>query len=366
MSNTQLLINQLQDVSTRGPLSTAYKWLVNSWLTVAYRSSVNFASSGTVYVKSRPLQWACNSAPCNCTFERWISFGADKTSIVVDVRLTNFRSDKTRFPAFGQELPAIYTLGNLFQVVAYNGTKPFTNDPNLIRPPVTTLLHMAATENWAALVNKEDWGLGVFQPSTINIRGGYFGAHPGAHYKPTDLETGYLGPYHTQILDWNIQYNCTYHLVLGNLDTIRAHAYQHQKFIENCYVNSFVLDRRHFYLVNANDMGVPSGYWEIDMPMSDPQVIGPPCLWSAEEHKKIMFNVSYSTKQSSTDAQVFWNYQGIEPTFDETHSVHFKIVADGQFHVYNYDLSQSTKYTAMFMAFVSIQSQVDCLGQLWK
>ena len=28
MSNTQLLINQLQDVSTRGSLSTAYKWYI--------------------------------------------------------------------------------------------------------------------------------------------------------------------------------------------------------------------------------------------------------------------------------------------------------------------------------------------------
>ena len=81
------------------------------------------------------------------------------------------------------------------------------------------------------------------------------------------------------------------------------------------------------------------------MLVNDPQVIGALCLWSVEEHKKIMFNVSYGTKQSSTDAQVFWNYQGIEPTFDETHSVHFKIVADGQFHVYNVDLSQSAKYT---------------------
>ena len=79
--------------------------------------------------------------------------------------------------------------------------------------------------------------------------------------------------------------------------------------------------------MNANDTGVPSGYWEIDMSVNDPQVIEHPCSWSAEEHKKIMFKVSYSTKQSSTDAQVFWNYQGIEPTFDETHSVHFKIVA---------------------------------------
>ena len=301
-------------------------------------------SSGPIYVKSRPLQWACNNIPCNCTFEKWISFGADRTSVVVDVRLTNFRSHKTAYPAFGQELPAIYTLGDLYQVVTYNGTKPFTNDPNLLYSPVKNLLPMAATEHWAALVNKDGWGLGVFQPGTIVIRGGYFGAHTGDHYKPTDPETGHLGPFHMEILDWNIQYNYTYHLVLGNLDTIRAHAYQHQKFIENCYVNRFVHNRRHFYLVNANDTGVPNDYWEIDLAVDDPQIIGPSCLWIAEEHKMVAFNVSYSSKQSSTDAQIFWNYQGIVPQFDETHSVHFKIVADGQFHVYNVDLSQNAKY----------------------
>ena len=70
MSNTQL-INQGQDISTQGSLSTAYKWLVSSWLRWArkYRHawmcqfrmlsnvSVMDAPSGTGQVSCKCMHW---------------------------------------------------------------------------------------------------------------------------------------------------------------------------------------------------------------------------------------------------------------------------------------------------------------------
>lgn len=293
----------------------------------------------SIYIKTRPLQWACDNVPCACTFEKWIHL--DGTAAVVNVQLTNTRTDHTPYGDYGQELPAIYTVGSLYQVVAYNGTEPFTNGPLTVFP-LKTPQAVLASEHWAALVNKDNWGLGVFQPGTIHINAGFFGT-PG-DYGPQDNPTGYLGPNHMEILDWNITYRYTFHLVLGTLDTIRGYAYQHQQEIENCLDSQFTGDRQHWVYHNAMDGGVPRGHWHVIMEQDDPQLVGPNCLWKAEDHQKLYINASFSTTQASTDAQVFWNPAGPGEHFDEIHSVHFKVQADGQFHLVEVALSQSSSY----------------------
>ena len=293
----------------------------------------------TIYVKSRPLQWACDNVPCNCLFEKWIKL--DGTAAAVTTRLTNSRTDRTHYGGRGQELPAIYTIGSLYRVVAYNGTDPFKNGP-LTYFPLQTPQGILATEHWVALVNDDDWGVGVFQPGTIHITGGFFGT-PG-DYGPLDPETGYLGPYHEEILDWNIVYNYTFHLVLGNIDTIRSYAYQNQQLLENCLDAQFVSDRQHWIYQNAADSWPPKGYWHVEMNQSDPQLIGPNCLWQAENHPLLYINASYSQIQASTEAQVYWNAVGLGQSFDDNHSVAFRINADGQFHVIEVDLSKSPNY----------------------
>lgn len=293
----------------------------------------------TIYIQSRPLQWACDNVPCDCTFEKWIHLNG--SAAVVETLLTNARSDHTPYGGFGQELPAIYTVGSLYQLVAYNGTEPFTNGP-LTQFPLTTHAGILASEHWAALVNKGGWGLGVFQPGTIHISGGFFGT-PG-NYGPLDDPTGYLGPNHIEILDWDIKYHYRFDLILGDIDTIRLYAYQHQQEIENCLDAQFTSDRQHWVYQNAADTGTPNGYWSVTMEQNDPQLIGPNCLWRAEKHPTLYINASFGVEQVSTDAQVFWNTVGLGQNFEEANSVHFSIVADGKFHLIEVDLSKSPSY----------------------
>ena len=264
--------------------------------------------------------------------------------MVVNVRLTNSRKDKTKYYSYAQELPAIYTIGSLYQTVAYNGSSPFTNGP-LTYFPRTGATAILATEHWVAMVNKDNWGLGVFQPGTIFINSNFFGT-PG-NYGPLDNPTGYLGPYHREILDWNIVYDYQFHLVLANLDDIRTYAYQNQNIINNCLVADFRYNasRQHWYFINANDSGLPSGFWRVMMEQNDPQIYGPNCLWKTEDHPNIYINASFSTGQASTQAQLFWNAGGVGQQFDEVHSVSFTVTADGQYHVYKVDLSSASSYT---------------------
>ena len=113
----------------------------------------------------------------------------------------------------------------------------------------------------------------------------------------------------------------------------------------SCLNSEFVLDRRHFTIVNAVDVGVPNQFWQIMMEKNDPELIGPVCFWQAIDHPKLYINASYSTKQASnsTTGQIFWAKQA--RNYDQQNSITFDIKADGLWHEYEVDLSQVATYT---------------------
>lgn len=301
-------------------------------------------STFSLYVRSRPLQWACDNVECECIYEKWIELRG--TAVVVQARLTNDRSDKTAYGGFTQELPAVYTIGLLYRLFTYNGTSPFTGG-SLVElntdGPIWTPGMFTATESWAAMVDSTGtWGLGVYQPETMRISAGFFGTRGSGG--PSDSQTGYIAPNQDEIIDWNIRYNFTYHLVLGNLDTIRSYVYQNRPV--PCLSYSFISDRQHFTFNNAADSGMPDGYWHVVMEQNDPQLVGPVCLWDAEKYPVLGIYAAYSPTQVSTTAQVFWSSTAMPgPQFSEAQSVRFTIVPDGKARLYEVDLSTNPMYT---------------------
>ncbi|MEK7707129.1 MAG: hypothetical protein AAB380_03950, partial [Verrucomicrobiota bacterium] len=165
-----------------------------------------------LYVKCRPMQWALNNVPGECTFESWITLNG--SVVTVSNRLINLRTDTTeQFAARDQELPAVYTIGRFYRLFSYAGDAPFTgsaltNFP-IVPPPWQS---WRATESWAALVDVTDWGLGVYHPGAVRFIGGFAGT-PGSG-GPNDNPTGYISPLHVEILDSNIEYTYSYHLIL--------------------------------------------------------------------------------------------------------------------------------------------------------
>ena len=124
----------------------------------------------TLYVKCRPMQWALDHVPGQCILESWITLS--NNVVVVSNRLVNLRRDTAQqFHAMDQELPAAYTVGTLWQLVSYAGNAPFTGDA-VTHFPVTPppWRYWNATESWAALVNSNNWGLGVYHPGWHGLR----------------------------------------------------------------------------------------------------------------------------------------------------------------------------------------------------
>ena len=133
----------------------------------------------TLYVKSIPMQWALKNVPGDCTFETWITL--EGRTVQVRNRLTNQRKDEKQYPAMDQELPAVYTTGKFHRLMTYTGDRPFAEKPitEIPRQPAKDgrpqWATFFATEHWAALVDDDDWGLGVIHPDVVRFLGGFHG-----------------------------------------------------------------------------------------------------------------------------------------------------------------------------------------------
>lgn len=215
--------------------------------------------SGFLRVRCIPMQWPHANVPGDCQFEVTYQLVADN-AILMKARIINQRLDHTQYPARNQEMPALYTNGPWYRLVAASGDQPFTGG----RPTILVgkddgkgwpWVRFHASEHWAALVNDDDRGVGLFQADTCTMTGGFFG---GDELKgkggPNDSQTGYLAPVANRILDHNIDWTYQTHIIVGSLDEIRAYACKQPR----CSLSwRFGSDRLGWSYVNAADAGWP-------------------------------------------------------------------------------------------------------------
>jgi hypothetical protein len=290
----------------------------------------------TLYTKSIPKQWALHNVPAECTFEQWIELNGSAAK--VRCRLSNARTDgTTQYPGSDQELPAVYTQGQFYRLFSYTGSEPFSGGAltqiQNVGPPWA---YFNATENWSALVQDNDWGLGVFSPGVQFTVGGF-------HNAPGGNPTGYVSPLHKEILDHNITYEYEYYLMLGYLNDIRGYVYRHRPTNTPDY--HFKNDRQHFIYENAADTGWPiAGKLRVNLNQANPIIYAPPGLWKASDIPILYIRASYHS--TNTKARIYWKNFG-DPNFTETKSLSFNIVSDGKYRNYAVNLALSQNYTGV-------------------
>ena len=303
----------------------------------------------SLYVKCIPKQWPLNNIPGECTYESFVELRGN--TVEVRCRLVNARSDKTQYPGRHQELPAVYTNGEHYRLMTYRGDKPFTGD-KLARIPKKVgggfpWKYWLATENWAALVNDDDWGLGIYKPNNSLFIGGFAGREGvgGTH----DNATGYIAPLHTEILDHNITYEYDYSLILGSLDEIRGYAVKKGKSVMPPDWK-FESDRQHWHYKASGGKGTDAGWpimgsIELDLGKRGMAAMSPPTLWQAKDAPALYLEAAFQTER--TEAAVGWsNYNGEDhnPGFKLGNHAHFEIIGDGKFRTYRVDLSAEKSY----------------------
>ena len=156
--------------------------------------------------------------------------GPANTGVKVTATLHNHRSDATIYHGFNQELPAVYSNGEYYRLItSKNGQIQELDsgwDPTPGHFPWIPGA-FTADENWAALVDKDGFGMGIVNTNTTSFVGGFSGGNDkkgsGGSYDP---QTGYIAPVKNLVLPPNGVYMYEFYLVLGDIETIRAYAKQ--------------------------------------------------------------------------------------------------------------------------------------------
>ena len=188
-------------------------------------SSIVLASSQTdttIYTKVQPLLWDMNNELSQSYMEMWLSLRGN--NIHVQNKLTCFRTDNTWLSlARNQELPAVYVIGDLYNLYTYTGTKPWTSQAaDTIKNAGPPWRYWTSPEKWAAFLNTSNWGLGVYNSGTTNFVGGFNGTFGGSS---STSSTEYIAPISIATLNKTSVYSYNYDLIVGTLDQIRSFVY---------------------------------------------------------------------------------------------------------------------------------------------
>jgi hypothetical protein len=293
-----------------------------------------------LYIKCIPMQWPLNNVPGDCIFETWTTL--EGPVIHMRYRCTNERSDQMTYRPCAQELPAVYTISRLSRLMSYTGNRPFTHD---------TLTHVTndwrkswpwtrfvGTERWAALVDKDDWGLGVFKDDGGEFHGGVHG--DARSDDPKHASTAYVAPIHAENFDYNIVYEHHTDFMVGKLSAIR------ERF--NALATKtppawrFVKDRQHWTLHNAIDQGFPlKGEWRIKLGTNKPRLESPVRCWRAESAASVDLEIACDGQD--TTARIFWKRLD-DDKYDTRKSLSLDLTRDGKFHKYSLKLASSPEY----------------------
>jgi len=183
---------------------------------------------GTAYTKCQPLLWDMRNEKAECHMEMWVTL--EGRTVHVENRLTCFRTDnRWNLTQNHQELPAVYSIGNLYRLFTYLGNDPWSSEsPNQIQNSGPPWEYWDCLEKWAALLDSNGFGIGIYNSSTTSYVGGFHDSPGGGPY---DNSTGYFSPLRTESLGKNTVLSYEYDLIVGSIHDIRESVYRKERRI---------------------------------------------------------------------------------------------------------------------------------------
>jgi len=301
----------------------------------------------SLFVSCIPMHWPLDNVPGECIYESRIKLKDNQ--VHVNAKIINDRPDKTQYRARNNEFPAVYTNGTHYKLYSYTGAVPFSGDDLTLIPKRDvgpgefpwTRFH--ATESWAALVDVNGSGLGVYSPETDHFLGGFVGVEGsgGTHDGPT----GYISPVGNEILDYNIEFDYDYVLITGQLEEIRNQVYELTDQSRNPAFN-FSSDRQHWWYQNFHDTGWPvSGGLDISPDQYAAHLVGPERTFYAVNNKTLVINAAFQTH--ATKMVFLWERLGDENYSESERSADVDIINDGEFHEYRISLEGVVNYDGL-------------------
>lgn len=118
-----------------------------------------------------------------------------------------------------QELPAVFVDAAYPNLVRYDGDEPWTGGEVARNVPGWPNEGARATEHWAAYVNDEDKGIGVFFPGTSDLTAYRF--EGDGTQGPEGSACSYFSPLRTFAVTPGLEFEYDVYLTLGTVETIR-------------------------------------------------------------------------------------------------------------------------------------------------
>lgn len=192
---------------------------------VAFDFATDAEGNTSVYVKCRPKDWAQDNMSTPSYMEDTVTL--TPKAIYVNNRFVDFSGFNN--PSRHQELPAFYTISYLGNFCYYNGSAPWTDGEYETLPDEgfwsgrDSAYHKIVegnTETWAAWVNDDGYGIGLFVPDTEIMCAGRFD-YDGSK-NPKGRATSYVAPLREFAITSYTPFEYGYVIASGTVSEMRS------------------------------------------------------------------------------------------------------------------------------------------------
>jgi hypothetical protein len=254
-------------------------------------------------------------------------------------RFTSRRSDKNYYGGYFQATPAMFLNNPYNRHYSYTGSRPFENQPlsSVLGTRDNDSL-FTATENWAALVDNSNFGVGIWQENTFLFGSRYtIGASSGRY--ENEYPCNGLIPVLNDVIDHNIVYSSPVtEFIVGSLSEIRQHVYS--KFREPLVPDfKFKKDRQNWaYGGGLRDQGWPILDEELKIRSLSigGEMLSRYGVWPTANVSKMYIKMAY--RGVPRKARLFWRTTEQDRNFPSDQSVIFDLINDGKPHLYEFDM----------------------------
>ncbi len=198
-----------------------------------------FTTPTTCYARTLPKHWATGADVNDAVMEQWITL--HRSYVHVHYRFQYHGSEA--HPARHQELPAVFVHQDLKHLIVYDGDQPWKSKPLSKSVPGWPNEHRKTTENWAAYVNDQDQGIGIYNPTAEELTCYRFGVESNL-----PSACSYFAPLKTIAITPGLTWDHDVYIALGAPDQIRGtfeRLHQHpEPFSEEDWWLNHYLERR--------------------------------------------------------------------------------------------------------------------------
>ena len=171
------------------------------------------SDQASLHARIRPRNWAGGQLLTDCEMEQNVRLEGDVAIVKFRFRYTGTETH----PAHSQELPAVFLRPALDTLVHYDGEKPWTGAALQRSRPGWPNESRNIPEGWAAYVNAENQGAGVYAPVARVLTCYRFGANAAA-----PSACSYFAPLATFAIRPGLDFSYEIALTTGTPDAMRA------------------------------------------------------------------------------------------------------------------------------------------------